>query len=105
MIHGKNSRSWRGFVLLYTIARWFTTFIWTEYIDSQVGSRPLPWGVVMSKEEKGKRMDLSLISLTHRVGRCGLCDGWDKWIKLPGEGSDPIRPDQKPVGDLTLNGL
>lgn len=68
MIHGEKSGSWRGFGL-YTIAWWFTTFIWTEYINGQVGSRPLRWGVVMSKEEKGKPMDLSLISLTHRVGQ------------------------------------
>lgn len=54
---------------LYTISGRITTLIRTKNVDSQVGSRPLPWGAVMSKEEKGKCMALSLISLTHMVGR------------------------------------
>lgn len=53
-------------VMLYT-DRWrFLTLIRTEDVDREVGSCPLPWGVVMSKEEKRRTMALSL---THRVGR------------------------------------
>lgn len=51
--------------MLYT-GRWRSlTLIWTEGVDSEVGSCPLPWGVVMSKEEKRRSLALSL---THRVG-------------------------------------
>lgn len=52
--------------VLYT-NRWrLLALIRTEGVDSEVGRCPLPWGVVMSKEEKRRTLALSL---THRVGR------------------------------------
>lgn len=69
--------------MLYTGARWFTTFIRTQDINSEVGSSPLPQGVVVSKKEKRGRMALSL---THRVGRI---DGFEVCMFL--QWSDPIK--------------
>lgn len=52
--------------VLYT-NRWrSSTLIRTERVDREIGSCPLPWGVVMSKEEKRRTLALFL---THRVGR------------------------------------
>lgn len=51
---------------LYTHAQRCTgCWIGAENINSEVGSRFLPGGVVVSKEEKGRTLALSL---THRVG-------------------------------------
>lgn len=58
--------------MLYT-GRWrSSTLVWTEGVDSEVGSCPLPWGVVMSKEEKRRSLALSL---THRVGGVNYWSG------------------------------
>ncbi len=43
----------------------------TKNVNSEVGSRPLPWSVVVSKEERGRR---TLTVSRHMVGRAGLSD-------------------------------
>lgn len=65
-------------VALYTNRPRSLTLIRTEDVDSEIGRCPLPWGVVVSKEEKRRTLALSL---THRVGRvavllsCGVAEG------------------------------
>lgn len=67
MIHVERWFAWRTrSAELYTNGWRSLTLIWTESVDSEVGGYPLPWGVVVSKEEKRRTMALSI---THRVGR------------------------------------
>lgn len=66
MIHGEKSFALMEVGRLYTRARRFAGWIRTQDVHGEVGSRPLPGGVVVSEEEKGRTLALSL---THRVGR------------------------------------
>lgn len=66
MIHVEESFALIKADRLYTHVRRFVTWIGTEDINSEVGRHPLPGGVVVAEEEKGRTLALSL---THRVGR------------------------------------
>lgn len=82
MIEVREERSW---VSLYAHAqRCGGCWIRTENIDSEIGSRFLPGGVVMSKEEKGRTLALSL---THRVGDVVTAS---KWMS-PARMKDPMK--------------
>lgn len=81
MIHVGRSFAFdrRGRLTLYRLARLCaSSWIGAEDVDSEIGSHPLPWGVVMSEKEKGRTLALSL---THRVGEVEVA--W-RWKSPPG---------------------